>query len=648
MKSKLFTIFVAVCLLTGCTSSVSERHYKKPPTLPYSLNDNDKLIQMAEERFGELTKADRILFTAATAGIWADYMKGSDTNEPNDGDRQSNMQIIEATHIEWLCKNKEAKKLVSDEGIIIIGAEIRGTINLSHIDIPFPLNFSKCVFSDEIILRNSSIKALVLSNSDVVSISADGIDVKNSVFLWCGFRAYGEVRFPAATIGGDFVCEKGMFINEGDVAILADGMNVKGNVFLNNGFRAKGMVSFLGADIGKTFGCNNGEFINKGDVAILADRMEAKGGVFLNNGFKAEGEVRFPAAMIGGDFVCEKGEFINEGGTAILADGMNVKGSAYLRKRFKAEGKVSFIGAMIGGDFNCEEGEFINKEGYAIVAGRIDIKGRVLFMKGKVEGRVDFIGGTVGGHFDWKEVNEPNRTRLDLRNAKVGVLWDDEKSWPAKGNLYLDGFVYENIYDKAPSSAKSRIDWLNRQGEEKFRPGPYEQLAKVLEKMGHSEDAKKILIEKERKMIKLGGLSWSSRLWKRFLGLTICYGYRPLRTLGWIIAIIGIGTGIFWRGYQAGVIVPVEKDAYVSGQGGQLREGYPKFNPLMYAIDEFVPVLDLHMKKYWRPDANKSGKLLRFIPVRGDFVRGYMWVHICLGWILTTLLVVGLTGLVKK
>ena len=31
-----------------------------------------------------------------------------------------------------------------------------------------------------------------------------------------------------------------------------------------------------------------------------------------------------------------------------------------------------------------------------------------------------------------------------------------------------------------------------------------------------------------------------------------------------------------------------------------------------------------------------------------DWLRGYLWFHIGCGWLLTTLLVVGLTGLVRK
>lgn len=477
-------------------------------------------------------------------------------------------------------------------------------------------------------------------NEDGRAILADRMEVKGAVFLKNSFKADGEVRFVGAAIGGDFVCENGKFINEGGRAISADGIDVKGAVHLRDGFKANGEVRFPGAAIGVDFYCTNGGFINKGGKAIFADGMDIKGCVYLRDGFKANGAVRFLGAAIGGDFDCTNGEFINESGKAISADGMAVKGAVFLRDGFRANGEVSFPGAVIGRDFDCTDGEFINECGQAISADGMAVKGAVFLRNGfKAEGLVSLEGATIGEHFFWSNVNLPQKTILDLRNAKTGVLSDDEKSWPAKGNLFLDGFVYENIGDDAPKDANSRIKWLDRQGDERFRPGPYEQLAMVLEKMGHNEDAKKIRIEKEEELTKRGGFGLPTSIWRYILWATIGYGYRSWWALLWIVGFIGFGLLVFGIGYKKGIIVPMEKEAYVSGQVGHLREGYPKFSALAYSIEMFVPVLDLRIAKYWIPDANK---------LWGVFIRLYMWLHIILGWILTTLLIVGLTGLIKK
>jgi sRNA-binding regulator protein Hfq len=790
MKSNLFIIFVAAYLLTSNAEAISERSYKEPGDLLYSLDDGNKLIKMAEKKFGKLTEADKILFAAVADGHQANYSEGADKDKPEDANSWPEKRTINANRIEWLCRDKQAKELVADKGIWVTGAKIEGTVDLSFAEVPFPLAFWESAFTEKIDIEHSKIKFLAMDGSRTGSIladgmkvddsvflregfraegeaafrkveiggdfdchngefinkgkeaiSADGISVKGSILLNNGFKANGEVRFPGATIGGDFDCNNGEFNNVDGRAIFADGMDIKGSVFLKNGFKANGEVHFLGAAIGGNFECINGKFINKGGRAILADGMNVKGAVFLRDGFKSNGEVRFPGAAIGGNFDCSDGNFINENGYAISADGMAVKGSVFLNNGFKANGEFHFLGAVIGGDFDCSDGNFINEHGYTILADRMDVKGSVFLNNGfkteggvrflgagigsnldcsdgnfinengyaisadgmnvkgsvflnngfktngeihflgaviggdfdcsdgnfinengyaisadgiavkgsvflnngfKVEGKVSLVGATFGGHFTWREVNLTGKTILDLRNAKTGVLWDDEKSWPAKGNLFLDGFVYENIGDNAPKDAKSRIEWLNRQGDERFRPGPYEQLAKVLEKMGHNEDAIKIRIEKEEKITKHGGFGWLGKFRRDVFWFFLGYGYQLWRSWLCVGVFIVFGSFVFWKGRKADIIVPMEKDAYVPGKGRQLRERYPKFgilDALIYSFEMFVPVLDLRLAKYWIPDANKRW---------GPVLRWYMWLHIIAGWTLTTFLIVGLTGLIKK
>jgi hypothetical protein len=65
----------------------------------------------------------------------------------------------------------------------------------------------------------------------------------------------------------------------------------------------------------------------------------------------------------------------------------------------------------------------------------------------------------------------------------------------------------------------------------------------------------------------------------------------------------------------------------------------------------FTPLLKLEMGDDWQPNANRCGQLtVRGIslPINGSLLRDYLWFHIILVWVLTTLWVGGLTGLVKK
>jgi hypothetical protein len=64
----------------------------------------------------------------------------------------------------------------------------------------------------------------------------------------------------------------------------------------------------------------------------------------------------------------------------------------------------------------------------------------------------------------------------------------------------------------------------------------------------------------------------------------------------------------------------------------------------------FVPLISFGMNDSWRPYAERKTPIWilgRKKIVTGALVRGYMWIHMLAGWILTTLWVGGLTGLVK-
>jgi len=492
------------------------------------------------------------------------------------------------------------------------------------------------------------------NNSDGRALSADGAEVKGGVFLRDGFRAEGEVRLPGATIGGNLECDKGHFNNPDGRAVTADSVKVKGNVFLRDGFKAEGEVVLLGATIGGNVVCIKGHFINPDGMALHADGVSVEGSVFLREGFKAEGEVRLPGATIDGNLECDKGHFNNPNGVALNAERAEVKGCVFLREDFTAKGEVRLLVATIGGNLNCRKGHFTNPGRYALRADGAEVKGSVFLREGfKANGMVEMEYATIGGVFVWTGVASPTKAALDLRSAQIDTLWVNEESWPEKGNLFLDGLIYDKIDDDTLTvDATTRIKWLRLQPSGKFWPQPYEQLAEVLTRSGHEKDAKKVLIAKNEDPARLKHMPFFQKCGHHFLGWTIGYGYRPWRPVWMLAVIILLGWGLFDMGFQAGVMAPTDKNAYAA-EGGDRRvaAGYPTFNPLMYSLDVFVPVVNLHQGKYWLPDATRSGEVQisekLSVPISGHFLWYWLWVEIIMGWTLSTLLVVGLTGLVR-
>ncbi|MDY6852134.1 MAG: hypothetical protein SV487_08695, partial [Thermodesulfobacteriota bacterium] len=493
---------------------------------------------------------------------------------------------------------------------------------------------------------------------DVYALSADGLNIKGTVFMRDGFQAEGEVRLPDAKIGGGFDCTKGTFLNEGGRALSADRVNVKSGVFCSE-LQAKGEVRLPGAIIDGNLECGNGTFLNKEGRAVFADGIEVKGNVFFNGGFRAKGEVRLPGATINGSLDCIKGTFTKKRNGereayALNADGANIKGSVFLREGFQAEGEVRLPNAEIGGYLDCENGKFKNEGAYALSLDGLKVKGSVhLRDEFQAEGQVCLVGVTIEGLFSWTKVDSPEKTILNLRYAKIGTL-DDPDSWPQGGNLLLDGLVYNNIADLAPKDAQKRIGWLHRQPFESFRPQPheqsapvllknfwpqpYEQLASVLRKSGHEEDAKQILIQKNEDRARLQMPFIKRWLYRILFGWTVGYGYRPVRTLGWIAGFIALGCFVFWIGFQADVITPTKKEAYIfeqSGKSSEVSQRYPGFSALAFSVDTFVPLINLHQADYWLPNTKR-------------WLYWYMCFHIVMGWIFTTLFIMGLTGLIRS
>jgi hypothetical protein len=249
----------------------------------------------------------------------------------------------------------------------------------------------------------------------------------------------------------------------------------------------------------------------------------------------------------------------------------------------------------------------------------------------------------ITGPLFWSRIEAAETTTLNLTNASADSLVDDEKSWPGKGKLLLDGFVYRHISGNSPRDAKTRLKWLGRQ--DPFRPKPYRQLAKVLQETGDESGARKVLFEMERQRRHVEDRSWYSRLWGWLLRWTIGYGFYSWWAVGWLVVLIALGWGLFRIGYSSGTMAPTDKDAYCffREHHGQPPDYYQRFTASIYSLENSLPFVNLGQKDHWMPDPNPQGA--RWMP---GFLRWFRWGQVLLGWLLATLFVAGVTGVVRK
>ena len=495
--------------------------------------------------------------------------------------------VVRGEVIRFFAYGGDKEHLVRGAIIDLRGAWICGkeAIDLKHANIPYALAFFRCHFTVDVDIRHAECVALYLDGSRL----ARGLE--------------------------------------------GAGLMTKGSVNLRNDFFAEGEVQLLGANIGGTLDCDNGKFNNPGSNAISADGLMTKGNVHLRRGFSAEGAVRLLGAKIGGELSCTGGKFHNTGGNALHADGLTTKSNVHLLNGFSAKGEVRLLGVNIGRNLSCAGGEFYNPGGKAL--------------------NVD--GGSISGCLFWRKTTCEGD--VVLAYARVDVLADDPDSWKSC-KVNLDGFIYNRFSN--PMDFQFRLRWLgNRPDRIKFSPLPYEQAAKALFGMGRASDAREILLKKERLQTKDGKMPWLQRVGRRLWNVFAGYGYRLRYTAAWMLGVVVVGTVIFGAADWHSNIVPTHpvvalSDGYKMqvAPDGDMRPTqaalpeYPAFNPLVFSLDVFTPSAVFHQEDSWGPRSG-GGDWKDFDVDILWFLTLWYWLEVAMGWILTSMLLLSITGLLR-
>ncbi|MGO4388645.1 hypothetical protein AB4Y85_14015 [Microvirga sp. 2YAF29] len=439
---------------------------------------------------------------------------------------------------------------------------------------------------------------------------------------------------------------------------------------------------------------------------LQAERLEARGGIYLR-GAEVNGEVNLAQSRLGGNLECDGATILNPSGYALRAQSLEVRN--VLLRGATLRGVVALTGARLTADLDASGATVTGREGVAIEANEVESRGSVVLRSTRIKGVVRLMASQIDGDMvgSGMVIENPGGGALDLsrttvkgafflrRGAKlagtlaltgasIGTIHDEAACWPQPGDLLLNRCRYGAFID-GPVDAESRLDWLARQTpqrwSEDFWPQPYEQLATVFREMGHGEDARTVLVVKERLQRRARRARARSAVWRAMLaatdgilGLTLAYGRQPLLALVWLFLFWLLGVAIFGYAERQGAVMPnsavvlrapewtlcgIEKTEQRSliatnqTQGlaipGQnqlacFRErweasSYPAFSPWMYSLDTLLPVLDMGQRTFWRPNPSKPG---------GRVAIYYFYFQSIVGWALSLLAVAGFSGLVKS
>ncbi|MFE2034097.1 oxidoreductase [Streptomyces scopuliridis] len=514
--------------------------------------------------YDELTSPERELWDAFPEGRAVDLHAGVPGDERvAEGGQWGPQRTVRASVIAALMLGAHSGQPGAVPCLRLAGARIVGPLNLAGAQLAHTLWLEECWFEEAVNLLGATIQTLVFKGCRVPGIEAGATRIEGNFDL---VRSIVESGAPS-------------HFHHHITALSLTNARVAGGVILNKA-----------------------ELNAPGGWALAAGGLIMEGGFFCRSGFVARGEVRLLGAQLPGGLFMNGARLEEPGPRGVALNlGNSVASSVNLSNGFVANGTVGLRGARISDSLSFEG---------AVLNGPPDGHGPSL--SAPLMQAVDF---------DFT-LAEPPSGAVDLRGAQVSYLHDSEHSWPEV--VELDGFVYGSIkVDEAGgrreavgqrNSVAHRVAWIRRGPG--YNPQPYEQLASWYRKAGHDDEARRVLLAKQRHRRQT--LPPAARVWGHLLDVTVGYGYRPWLAGIWLLALTLLGTLSFGTHSPN----PVQRG-----------EGAP-FQPLVYTLDLLIPIGGLGQRTAWYW-SNDSRQWLAYL-------------LIAFGWVLTTSVIAGVTRALQK
>jgi hypothetical protein len=453
---------------------------------------------------------------------------------------------------------------------------------------------------------------------------------------------------------------------------VQDGPQVSAPIFRLSGARITGRLVLTGANIAKTFFLNQcyleevpeisdartrSIHISKSYLPGLdARRVNVDGRLDLTNSLVA-GRLRLVNAHVTGELIMNGSKFVKPGEWTLFAGGIIVDGGFFGRRGFESQGGIRLVGARLNGGLFLDHAKLVGTEYGALVADNMIVEGRMVCDGLVADGDVRMPGSRINGQLSWDgaaihasefgldcrrlvaeelilTLAEPIVGPVDLGGARVSVFCDDPSTWPT--DLRLDGFVYSSLIARSRRSgpdrpadryiadssnasaeilpARERLRWLRRTATG-YRPQPYEQLAQFYRSVGHDDEARKVLLAKQR--YRRSTQAPVGKLWGYILDWSVGYGYRPWLAALWLIALVTAGTIVFsWK-------PPLALSPRTASE----------FDPFVYTINLLLPVGQFVQPGQWNPVGAE---------------RWFAYALVGAGWLLATAVIAGITRVLNR
>lgn len=511
---------------------------------------------------------------------------------------------------------------------------------------------------------------------DYYALGLNGAEIGGPADL-IALIAEGGVDVAYSTIRGTLDLTGARLIANPGHALSAEGAVVMAAVLLRQGFIARGTIWLLSARIGGNLLLAGARCDGRNRDAIVADQLEIAASLILRDALYVSGRLWFLGAKVASSIEIVNGVVLEGGaGTALLLESVVVGITIVVRSEVQMRGGLRTFGAAIGKNFELED-VTLSKPG--------ELAWSAQGMR--VGGTLRIIGNTVAG-------------TIDLADVACGTLTDVPTGYGDADFIRLDGFRYDRIQVQ-DGCWRWRSRWLTRQfatpadirepgkalkwleripflydvlyplpkpgSLDGYHPQPYLQLARRLALQGHQEDARRILSLRrtvERKVMRrwlTGPLSW-------LFWLCFDYGLSAKRAVATMIVTLALGGALVWLANHRGALVVDAQSVAVVGQSSAATD-LPKavacgdqINPPIYAIDLFIPLIDLRQESKCEVGEAPGARLGPGVAIpipglnwtwRSAFAEVELWrwgkalYGIC-GWILTSLAILTFSGVLRR
>ncbi|MHB9862505.1 oxidoreductase [Streptomyces sp. YIM S03343] len=507
--------------------------------------------------------------TAVETGMWQAFRNGSvydlssgdvAVDDPHGGHPWGPERSVRARIVAWLLLDGPPALAGRVSSLKLVGVRIAGSLDVAGGTVATYVELRSCRFEQDVLVPEARFATLRLVNCSVPRLEAARVHTEGDLHLpRCRF--HNGVRLTDAHIGTDLMLNQAIVHRDRTGrSIAADGLSV-GQDLQAELLESHGELSLRSAKVGVSLSLRGAQLFNpQGRLALNAPQLTVERSLYLT-----------PAGF---------GSPWQSGTTP--AQGTRVQ-------RFESRGGVRLDDGRFGDAVDLQRARFDFTDVQELSLRRVQTP------------ELRFLS------------ERPQRGKVVLSGARIVNLVDRASAWPGPGNLHMGGFSYENLVPQGPFPLAERLDWVAAATAE-YNPEPYERLATVLRAAGEDEDAREVLLAKQRR--RRESLPLAGKLWGYAQDLTVAYGYRPGRAAVWM--------AVLWA---AGSV------AFAHAAHPPAGSGHPPWNPTLYTLDLLLPVIDLRQADEWQ--------------LRG----GWEWLSVVLilmGWILATTVAAGATRLLRR